>query len=115
MTEHAYNPYENMLVVMEAAAKMLGLEPNSYESYKYPERELKVSLPVKMDDGSIRIFEGFRSQHSSARGPCKGGIRFHQNVDDDEVRSLAAWMTIKCAVVGIPYGGGKGGPAGIPR
>jgi len=103
-----YNPYENMLKVLEKAANMLGLEENDYIAIKYPERELKVSIPVEMDDGSIRVFEGYRVQHSSSRGPCKGGIRYHQNVDIDEVKALAAWMSFKCAVVNIPYGGSKG-------
>ena len=103
-----YNPYENMLEVLDRAAKMLGLKENDYIALKYPERELKVSIPVEMDDGSIRVFEGYRVQHSSSRGPCKGGIRYHQDVDIDEVKALAAWMSFKCAVVNIPYGGGKG-------
>lgn len=104
----AYNPYENMLEVLEKAAKMLNLPERDYAAIKYPERELKVAVPVEMDDGSIRVFEGYRVQHSSSRGPCKGGIRYHQDVDIDEVKALAAWMTFKCAVVNIPYGGGKG-------
>lgn len=103
-----YNAYDNMLEVLEKAAKMLGLEENDYVMIKYPERELKVSIPVEMDDSSIKVFEGYRVQHSSSRGPCKGGIRFHQNVDIDEVKALAAWMSFKCAVVNIPYGGAKG-------
>lgn len=76
---------------------------------KYPERELKVAVPVEMDDGTVRIFEGYRVQHSTSRGPAKGGIRYHECVDLDEVKALAGWMTFKCAVVNIPYGGGKGG------
>ncbi|MDR0643853.1 MAG: Glu/Leu/Phe/Val dehydrogenase [Treponema sp.] len=103
-----YNPYENMLHVLELAAQKLGLERNDYEALKYPERELKVAIPVKMDNGDIRVFEGYRVQHSSDRGPCKGGIRYHEEVDIDEVKALAAWMTFKCAVVNIPYGGAKG-------
>lgn len=103
-----YNPYENMLSVLDSAAKMLGLSENDYIALKYPERELKVSVPVEMDDGSIRVFEGYRVQHSSSRGPCKGGIRYHQDVDVDEVKALSAWMSFKCAVVNIPYGGAKG-------
>lgn len=103
-----YNPYENMLEVLEKAANMLNLPERDYAAVKYPERELKVAVPVEMDDGSIRVFEGYRVQHSSSRGPCKGGIRYHQDVDIDEVKALAAWMTFKCAVVNIPYGGGKG-------
>lgn len=104
----SYNPYNEMLLVLEKAADILGLDENDYISLKYPERELKVSLPVKMDNGSIRVFEGYRVQHSSSRGPCKGGIRYHQDVDIDEVKALSAWMSFKCAVVNIPYGGAKG-------
>jgi len=104
-----YNPYENMLSVLESAAGLLGLEKNDYEVLKYPERILQVSIPIEMDDGDVHVFEGFRIQHSSLRGPCKGGIRYHQDVDMDEVKALAAWMTFKCAVVNIPYGGAKGG------
>lgn len=103
-----YNPYDNMLMVLDQAAKNLNLAPNDYEAIKYPERELKVSIPVEMDDGRIEVFEGYRVQHSSSMGPCKGGIRYHHEVDIDEVKALAAWMTLKCAVANIPYGGGKG-------
>ena len=104
-----YNPYENMLSVVSNAAEILGYSPSDYEAIKYPERELKVAIPVRMDDGTVHVFEGFRVQHSTSRGPAKGGIRYHQNVDLNEVKALAAWMTFKCAVVNIPYGGGKGG------
>jgi len=110
-----YDAYENMLSVLEQAAGKLKLEKNDYEFLKYPERDLKVSLPIKMDDGNIRVFEGFRVQHSSVGGPFKGGVRYHQNVDESEVKALAAWMSFKCAVVGIPYGGGKGGIQVNPR
>jgi glutamate dehydrogenase (NAD(P)+) len=110
-----YNPYDNMLRVLEKAANMLGLDESDYITVKYPERELKVAIPVEMDDGSIRVFEGYRVQHSTLRGPCKGGIRYHQDVDIDEVKALAAWMTLKCAVVNIPYGGGKGAVKVNPR
>ncbi len=104
-----YNPYDNVLKVVKQAAEILGYEESDYEAIKYPERELKVSVPVQMDDGTVQVFEGYRIQHSTSRGPAKGGIRFHPNVNNDEVKALAAWMTFKCAVVGIPYGGGKGG------
>ncbi len=104
-----YNPYDNVLNVVEKAAKILGYKQCEYEAIKYPERELKVSIPVEMDDGSVQVFEGYRVQHSTSRGPAKGGIRFHHQVDNNEVKALAAWMTFKCAVVNIPYGGGKGG------
>ena len=104
-----YNPYDNVLKVVQDAADLLGYTPSDIEALKYPERELKVAVPVCMDDGSTRVFEGYRIQHSTSRGPAKGGIRFHPNVNLDEVKALAAWMTFKCAVVNIPYGGGKGG------
>ncbi|MBT9775631.1 glutamate dehydrogenase [Clostridium sp. MCC353] len=109
MSNQAYNPYDNMLSVLSEAASLLGLSYNDYATMCYPERELKVSIPVRMDDNTIKIFEGYRVQHSSARGPYKGGIRFHQDVNIDEVKALAAWMSFKCAVVNIPYGGAKGG------
>lgn len=104
-----YNPYEEVLRTLDMAAEMLGLSDDDYIQLKYPEREVKVSLPVKMDDGSIRVFEGYRVQHSGVRGPYKGGIRYHQNVDMDEIKALAMMMSLKCAVVDVPYGGGKGG------
>ena len=104
-----YNPFENVVKVVDSAAAILGYSENEYATLKYPERELKVSMPVVMDDGSVKVFEGFRVQHSTVRGPAKGGVRFHHAVNQDEVKALAAWMTFKCAVVNIPYGGGKGG------
>lgn len=104
-----YNPYDNVLKVVKNAADILGFSDSDIEAIKYPERELQVSIPVRMDDGSTRVFQGYRIQHSTSRGPAKGGIRFHPAVNSDEVRALAAWMTFKCAVVNIPYGGGKGG------
>jgi glutamate dehydrogenase (NAD(P)+) len=110
-----YNPYNQMLEVLDKAAMMLGLEEKDYTALKYPERELKVAIPVEMDDGTIKVFEGYRVQHSSSRGPCKGGIRYHQDVNIDEVKALAAWMSFKCAVVNIPYGGSKGGVKVNPK
>jgi len=104
-----YNPYDNMLEVLNAAAAKLALAPSDYEFLKYCERELKVAVPVQMDDGSIRVFEGYRIQHSTTRGPAKGGVRYHPDVNMDEVKALAAWMTFKCALANIPYGGAKGG------
>jgi glutamate dehydrogenase (NAD(P)+) len=104
-----YNPYDNVVATVRDAAEKLGLEESDYIELLYPERELKVAVPVRMDDGSVKVFEGYRVQHSTLRGPGKGGIRFHQHTDENEVRALAAWMTFKCAVVGIPYGGAKGG------
>lgn len=104
-----YNPYDNVLKVVSEAAEILGYTESDIEAIKYPERELKVAIPVVMDDGTTRVFEGYRIQHSTSRGPAKGGVRFHPAVNLDEVKALAAWMTFKCAVVNIPYGGGKGG------
>lgn len=104
-----YNPFENFKKTVTDAAGKMKMPENDYISFLYPERELKVSFPMKMDNGKIRVFEGYRVQHSTLRGPAKGGFRYHPAVDENEVRALAAWMTFKCAVVGIPYGGGKGG------
>lgn len=103
-----YNPYQSMLNVLDKAAEKLGLTYDDYVCLRSPERELTVSVPVVMDDGHTEVFTGYRIQHSSSRGPCKGGIRYHHDVDLDEVKALAAWMTWKCAVVNIPYGGAKG-------
>jgi len=110
-----YNPFDNVITVVENAASKLGYAPADYETLKHPERELQVSIPVRMDDGTIRVFEGYRVQHSTTRGPAKGGIRFHPSVNKDEVKALAAWMTFKCAVVNIPYGGAKGGVVVDPK
>lgn len=103
------NPYENFLNVLDTAAELDGIDKNDYVSFRYPKQELKVNFPVRMDNGEMKMFTGYRIQHSSTRGPCKGGIRFHPDVDMDEVRALSAWMTFKCAVANIPYGGAKGG------
>lgn len=110
-----YNPFDNFVAVMDKAAGVMSISEEDYLTFKYPERELKVALPVRMDDGSLKVFEGFRIQHSTLRGPAKGGVRYHQNVNVDEVRALSAWMTFKCAVAAIPYGGGKGGIVCRPR
>lgn len=104
-----YNPYENVLKVMDEAVALGNLSIDMYEMIRNPQRELKVYLPVRMDNGSIKVFEGYRVQHSNIRGPFKGGIRFHQDTDLNEVKALATWMSLKCAVVNIPYGGAKGG------
>ena len=106
--EKTYNAYENALEVLRGAAEQAGYKHDEYVTLEYPERELKVSVPVVMDDGSVQVFEGYRVQHSSLRGPCKGGIRFHKDSDIEEVKALALWMTMKCAVANIPYGGAKG-------
>jgi glutamate dehydrogenase/leucine dehydrogenase len=109
------NPFEAMMSRFHVASQILGLEDEIYNVLKVPARQVIVSLPVTMDDGTIRVFEGYRVIHSTILGPSKGGIRFDLNVNLDEVKALAAWMTWKCAVVDIPYGGAKGGVACNPR
>ena len=109
------NSFRIAMRQFDTAAEKFGLEPGLREVLRRPRRWLSLSLPVKMDDGSIRVFEGFRVQHSNARGPCKGGIRYHPNVTLDEVKALATWMTFKCAIVNIPFGGAKGGIVCDPR
>lgn len=94
---------------MEDASNLLGLTANARQLLEHPERILHVSIPIKMDNGRMKVFEGYRVQHSTIRGPAKGGIRFAPEVDIDEVKALAAWMSVKCAVVNIPLGGAKGG------
>jgi glutamate dehydrogenase len=103
------NPFQIVQKQIDAAASLLGLPSHAVEILKHPKRVLCVSFPVKMDDGSVRVFEGYRSQHNDAIGPTKGGIRFHPDVTLDEVKALSMWMSFKCGVVGLPYGGGKGG------
>jgi glutamate dehydrogenase/leucine dehydrogenase len=109
------NPLESMMERFDEAATILGLDESTYNALKSPEKAVIVSLPVTMDDGKIQVFEGFRVVHSSKLGPSKGGIRYSLGVNLDEVKALAAWMTWKCAVVGIPYGGAKGGITCDPR
>jgi len=111
LTEQAKkpNPYEIAVQQFTLAADKLNLDEGMKAILSKPKRELTVNFPVRMDDGSFRVFTGYRVQHSLTRGPAKGGIRYHQDVTLDEVRALAMWMTWKCATVGIPYGGGKGG------
>ncbi|MBL7859105.1 MAG: Glu/Leu/Phe/Val dehydrogenase [Cyclobacteriaceae bacterium] len=109
------NPFEAMMSRFHVASQILGLEEEIYNVLKNPARQVIVSLPVTMDDGSIRVFEGYRVIHSTILGPSKGGIRFDPHVNLDEVKALAAWMTWKCAVVDIPYGGAKGGVTCNPR
>ena len=101
--------FQQTLAQMEEAANLVGLTDNAQRILENPERVLLVSVPVRMDNGKIQVFEGYRVQHSTMRGPAKGGIRFAPEVDLDEVKALSAWMSIKCAVVNIPLGGGKGG------
>lgn len=103
------NPFESMLGRIDTAAEILGIEPGIYEYLKTPEKQITTSIPVTLDDGSIQVFEGYRVIHNTVRGPSKGGLRVTPTVTLEEVRALAAWMTWKCAVVDIPFGGAKGG------
>lgn len=103
------NIFDEAISRLNEASKYVQVSPNTLLRLQLPERVLYVTIPVQMDDGSIKVFEGYRSQHNTARGPAKGGIRFHPEVSLDEVRALSFWMTCKCAATGLPYGGGKGG------
>jgi glutamate dehydrogenase (NAD(P)+) len=103
------NPFEAMSERFDRAAQLMGLDPDLYAVMRVPSREIKVYIPVRMDTGHIQVFEGYRVQHNFARGPAKGGIRYAPDVSLDEVKALSAWMTWKCAVVNVPFGGGKGG------
>ncbi|MCP4521503.1 MAG: Glu/Leu/Phe/Val dehydrogenase [Cytophagales bacterium] len=109
------NPFDSMMSRFNIAAELLELEPDVYNVLKSPTKQVTVSLPITMDDGSMQVFEGYRVVHSDILGPSKGGIRFDMGVNIDEVKALAAWMTWKCAVVDIPYGGAKGGIKCDPR
>ena len=111
----AANPFDTARRQIDIVADLLKLDGGVREILKHPKRELTVNFPVKMDDGSYRVFTGYRVQYNMARGPTKGGIRYHPNVSLDEVRALAAWMTWKCAVVNLPYGGAKGGVICDPK
>jgi glutamate dehydrogenase (NAD(P)+) len=111
----AINPWQVAQHQFDLAAERLNLDPGLRRVLREPRRELIVHFPVKMDDGSVQVYTGYRVQHNLGRGPSKGGIRYHQDVSLDEVRALAMWMTWKCAVVGIPYGGGKGGVIVDPK
>jgi len=102
-------------VVIKEALSKLGYPPEMYELLKEPLRMLTVRIPVRMDDGTVRIFTGYRAQHNDAVGPTKGGVRFHPDVNEDEVKALSIWMSIKCGIVNLPYGGGKGGIVCDPR
>ncbi len=108
MSERETNPLLICQEQIKEACDQLGLEPAAYEILKQPRRMLEVSFPVKMDDGSVQVFTGWRSQHNDANGPYRGGLRFHPGACADEVKALSMWMTLKCAALGLPYGGGKG-------
>jgi len=105
----AFNPYEMARDQFDKIAEMIGLDAGSRELLRSPMREYHFNIPVRMEDGAVKVFRGFRVQHNDARGPSKGGIRFHPQETIDTVRALSMWMTWKCAVADIPLGGGKGG------
>ena len=109
------NPFKNAMSQLSAAAEILNLDKSVLEQLKKPQRILSVSIPVKMDNGETKVFEGFRVQYNDARGPFKGGIRYHPQVDMDEIKAFGFWMTIKNGVVGVPFGGGKGGVVVDPK
>ncbi|HEX5233743.1 MAG TPA: Glu/Leu/Phe/Val dehydrogenase [Silvibacterium sp.] len=113
--EQEINPWEAQAARFDFAARKLNLDEGIWKVLRYPSREIIVHFPVGMDDGRIEVFTGFRVQHSQARGPAKGGIRYAPDVNLDEVRALASWMTWKCAVVNIPFGGAKGGVICDPK
>ena len=115
LTPAADNPWTNAQRQFDNAAAILELDPGLRKVLRHPKRELAVYFPVKMDDGSVEVFTGYRVQHSVVRGPAKGGIRFHPDVTLDEVRALAMWMTWKCALAGLPFGGAKGGVIVDPK
>ncbi|MEX0990925.1 MAG: Glu/Leu/Phe/Val dehydrogenase [Actinomycetota bacterium] len=108
MTSHT-SPWEAALSQLDEAAQIMGLEPGVHQVLRSPKRTLTVSVPTRLDDGSVKVYTGFRVHHSTSRGPSKGGIRYHPAVDMDEIKALAMWMTWKCAIANIPYGGAKGG------
>jgi glutamate dehydrogenase (NAD(P)+) len=109
------NPFENALEQLRIAAEYLKLEDGIHQMLAHPKREVTVSLPTRMDNGDTHVFTGYRVQYSDARGPCKGGIRYHPNVTLDEVKALACWMTWKCSIADIPFGGAKGGVICDPK
>ena len=115
MARETLNPFEIAQKQVKSACDKLNADPAVYEILKNPMRVLEVSFPVKLDDGTVKTFIGYRSQHNNAVGPFKGGLRFHPDVTKDEVKALSTWMTFKCSVAGIPYGGGKGGMAIDPK
>jgi len=115
MPDKSFDPWAMACEQLDDVARMLGLDPGTHQVLRRCKRALTVSVPVKMDDGHVEVFEGYRVQHNLSRGPGKGGVRYHPAVTLSEVKALAMWMTWKCAVVGIPYGGAKGGIVCDPR
>lgn len=115
MSKEYTSPLKSAQKQIKLACEQLELDPAVYDLLKEPQRVIEISIPVRMDDGSTKVFKGYRAVHNDAIGPGKGGIRFHPDVDLEEVKALSIWMTFKCCVTGIPYGGGKGGVTVDPR
>ncbi len=115
MNMSATSLFEDALKRLDAAAALAGIDPEALERLRHPKTMIEIAIPVRMDDGSLRVFQGYRVQHDDTRGPFKGGIRYHPQANIDEVKALAFWMTCKCAVMGIPYGGAKGGITVDPK
>ncbi|MBP7634047.1 glutamate dehydrogenase, partial [Candidatus Ozemobacteraceae bacterium] len=109
MADKSFNAFELAQGQFDDAAKEMGLDQGTRDLLRNVDREYHFNIPVHMDDGTVKVFRGFRCQHNDARGPCKGGIRFHPQETIDTIRALSMWMTWKCSVVDIPLGGGKGG------
>jgi glutamate dehydrogenase (NAD(P)+) len=107
--------WQQALEQLDQAARIMNLDPNVHEVLRSPKRTLEVAIPIRLDDDTVKVFTGYRVHHNTSRGPSKGGIRYHPGVNIDEVKALAMWMTWKCAVVGIPYGGAKGGVVVDPK
>lgn len=115
MNDTGTSIFEDALRILEAASEYADIDPEAVEKLHHPRATLEVSIPVRMDDGSLRVFTGYRVQHDTTRGPAKGGIRYHPQANMDEVKALAFWMTCKCAVMGLPFGGAKGGITVNPK
>src|ERR1700754_1945326 len=114
-TEKEFNPWEAQAARFDLAAKKLNLDEGLWKVLRYPNREIILHIPVALDNGKLEVYTGFRVQHSIARGPAKGGLRYSPDVTLDEVRALASWMTWKCALLNVPYGGARGGVRIAPR
>lgn len=113
--KESLNLFQSTQTIIKEALGKLGYSEEFYELLKEPVRMLTVRIPIQMDDGSVKVFTGYRSQHNDAVGPTKGGVRFHPEVNEDEVKALSIWMSLKCGIVNLPYGGGKGGIICDPR
>src|SRR3990167_9338814 len=109
------NPFQNAMTQLDKVAKIKNFGQEFITRLQQPDRDIRISIPVKMDDGSVKIFEGYRVEYNNALGPYKGGIRYHPETEINEVKALAFWMALKCAVANIPMGGGKGGITVDPK